>query len=123
LPDFVIGTVGFKNVNAQFEKDDVGNYMIGAGAKLSFEAFSVEGEFKLAYVKATDNVQVRRVFLAYEGQIAAGTAIPIADTGFFITRVSGSFELNDQTLRVSLGCAPPKPWKWPARVPWPWKAL
>lgn len=103
LPDFVIGTVGFKNVNAQFEKDDVGNYMIGASAKLSFEAFSVEGEFKLAYVKATDNVQVRRVFLAYEGQIAAGTAIPIADTGFFITRVSGSFDLNDQTLRVSLG--------------------
>lgn len=103
LPDFAIGTVGFKNINAQFEKDEAGNYLIGAGAKLGFEAFSVEGEFKLAYEKATDNVQVRRVFLAYEGQIAAGTAIPIADTGFFITRVSGSFDLNAQTLRVSLG--------------------
>lgn len=103
LPDFAIGTVGFKNINAQFEKDEAGNYLIGAGAKLGFEAFSVEGEFKLAYEKATDNVQVRRVFLAYEGQIAAGTAIPIADTGFFITRVSGSFDLNAETLRVSLG--------------------
>lgn len=103
LPDFTVGTVGFKNVNAQFEKDDAGNYMIGAGAKLGFEAFSVEGEFKLAYAKVTDSVQVRRVFLAYEGQIAAGTAIPIADTGFFITRVSGSFDLNNEKLQVAFG--------------------
>ncbi|MEZ4861597.1 MAG: choice-of-anchor Q domain-containing protein [Caldilineaceae bacterium] len=103
LPDFTIGNVGFKNVNAQFETDTAGNYLIGADAKLAFEAFSVEGQFKLAYVQASDSVQVRRVFLAYEGRIEAGTAIPIADTGFFLTGVWGSFDLNDQTFTVNLG--------------------
>jgi uncharacterized repeat protein (TIGR01451 family) len=103
VPDFTIGNVGVKNVLAEFVRLTDGSYSIAAGAKIGFEAFAVDGGFTLLYIPQPPEVRLRQVRLAFEGTVTGGTAIPIANTGAFITHVSGSFDLTSGTLEVRFG--------------------
>ncbi len=103
IPDFTIGNVGVKNVLAEFVRLTDGSYSIAAGAKIGFEAFAVDGGFTLLYIPQPPEVRLRQVRLAFEGTVTGGTAIPIANTGAFITKVYGSFDLTSGTLEVRFG--------------------
>jgi hypothetical protein len=103
LPDFTIGTVGIKNVEANFWTLPDGSISIKAGAKLGFEAFSVEGGFTLVYTPQTSQIHLQQVKIAFEGRIIHGTAIPLGNTGLFLTSVSGEFDLTGGSLVVRFG--------------------
>ena len=103
IPDFTIGNVGVKNVLAEFVRLTDGSYSIAAGAKIGFETFAIDGGFTMLYIPQPPEVRLRQVRLAFEGTVMGGTAIPIANTGAFITKVYGSFDLTSGTLEVRFG--------------------
>ncbi len=102
LPDFSMGTIGIQNAQAELRRDTNGDYTIKAGAKLGFQAFAVEGSFTLAYTPSTGAVALRQVYVSFEGTIPT-SAIPIGQTGFFITKLWGGFDLTSGSLEVEFG--------------------
>ena len=102
LPDFTMGGVGVQNVFAEIVRESSGNYAIAAGAKLNFVQFSIEGRFKVAYNTSTNKVALREVYVAFEGRIPT-TALPLGTTGFYLTKVWGQFNLEENDLRIAFG--------------------
>ena len=102
LPDFTMGGVGVQNVFAEIVRESNGNYAIAAGAKLNFVQFSIEGRFKVAYNTSTNKVALREVYVAFEGKIPT-TALPLGTTGFYLTKVWGQFNLEENDLRIAFG--------------------
>jgi uncharacterized repeat protein (TIGR01451 family) len=103
IPDFTAFGVGVRNVLAELYQQPDGNYSIRANAQFGFEAFAVEGGFKMLYIKQPPEVRLQQVRLAFEGRVSNGTAIPIGDTGLFLTRVSGEFDLSSGTAEMRFG--------------------
>ena len=101
LPDFKIGMVGVQNVSASFLKDG-SEYVIEAQGRMEFKKFAVEAAFKIAYSDSSGGAEVRRVMLAFEGEIPS-PAIPLGSTGLYFTRISGEFSLEDESLTITLG--------------------
>lgn len=100
LPDFKIGTVGLKSVTIEFKKEQ-DEYTVAGTAKFQFTKFAVSGTFKIGY-SAQSGLSIKSVHLEFEGKIPY-TAIPIGTTGFYIVRVSGGFDLEDGSLKLTLG--------------------
>ncbi|HSD83976.1 MAG TPA: hypothetical protein VLG46_08970, partial [Anaerolineae bacterium] len=103
IPDFTAFGVGVRNVLAELYQQPDGNYSIRANAQFGFEAFAVEGGFKMLYIKQPPEVRLQQVKLAFEGRVSNGTAIPIGDTGLFLTRVSGEFDLSSGVAEMRFG--------------------
>lgn len=103
LPDFSIGKVGVQNVQGEFYRTPEGPYSIAGRARFNFEAFSVDGSFKLQYITQPPELRLQQVKLAFYGSVLGGTAIPIGDTGLYITRVTGEFDLSSGTLELRFG--------------------
>ncbi|CAG0927959.1 hypothetical protein TFLX_00728 [Thermoflexales bacterium] len=103
IPDFTAFGVGVRNVLAELYRQPDGNYSIRANAQFGFEAFAVEGGFKMLYIKQPPEVRLQQVRLAFEGRVSNGTAIPIGDTGLFLTRVAGEFDLSSGVAEMRFG--------------------
>jgi hypothetical protein len=103
LPDFSVGTVGVQNVQAEFFRTPEGPYSIAGRARFNFEAFSIDGSFKLQYIVQPPELRLRQVRLAFYGSVLGGTAIPIADSGLYITRVTGELDLTSGSLELRFG--------------------
>lgn len=101
LPDFKMGTVGVKGVSATFLKEG-SEYIIAAEGTVEFKKFAVEAAFKIAYSSSTGAAEVRRVMIAFEGEIPS-PAVQIGTTGLYFTRISGEFSMEDESLTITLG--------------------
>jgi hypothetical protein len=101
LPNFTMAGVGVENAQAEF-KEENGVYTIAAGAKINLKAMSIDGRFKLAYNSVNGQVQLKQVYIAFEGQVPT-TAIPLGSTGFYITKIWGQFDMDTNLLKMSFG--------------------
>ena len=104
LPDFKIGTVGVQGATVEFKKEG-SEYTIAGAAKFEFTKFAVDGSFKIGY-SSSNGVSLKSVSLAFTGSIPS-PAIPLGSTGFYIVRLSGSFDMDDgsASLTLSLGAS------------------
>jgi hypothetical protein len=99
LPDFTIAGTGVQNVQAEIMPQPDGSYGLKAAARLQFATFGVDGGFTLAYTPPSD-VRLRQVTLAFQGAIP-DSAIPLGNTGLFLTYIRGTFDLTDGALRIN----------------------
>jgi hypothetical protein len=93
--------VGVRNAQAELIRLPDGSYSIRSGAELGFETFSVAGSFEIVY-DPPSSIGLRRVRIEFRGSIPYA-AIPVGNTGFYITGVSGGFDLTSGTLQVEFG--------------------
>ncbi len=100
LPPFAFAGIGVRNAQLRFIESGDG-YLIGASAKLGFKKFELDGGFTMRYEPPV-SLSLRTVTLTFAGTIP-GTAIPVGQTGLYITRVDGSFDLTSGTLQVHFG--------------------
>jgi hypothetical protein len=100
LPDFSIGSVGVRGVTIEFMLQGDAFTVAGA-AVFEFTKFSVSGSFKIGYSPAS-GLSLQSVSLAFEGSIPS-PSIPLGNTGFYIIRVSGSFNLEDGSATFTFG--------------------
>ncbi|NTW01948.1 MAG: hypothetical protein HGA19_11770, partial [Oscillochloris sp.] len=100
LPDFKIGTVGVRSVIIEFKTEADGSYGVIGAAKFAFTQFAVDGTFKIGYA-ASSGTALQSVTLDFKGAIPV-TAIPLGNTGLYITKISGSFDLNDGSANITL---------------------
>ncbi len=100
LKNLSLGGLGIEKASATFRQLKNGRYSIGAEAKLNFATFSVRGEFRIE-VDTDGTVYLRRVKVAFSVYEPA-SGIALDSTGLFITGISGTFDLSEKELTISL---------------------
>ncbi|MCB0183770.1 MAG: hypothetical protein KDE31_05875, partial [Caldilineaceae bacterium] len=104
LPPVAVGSVQLVALRGNFVRLDNGNYEFQAGGKLPLPGAETNGGITLNVVIRTTNTG-SFAGMGVNVQVFSPPLppIPLGGTGFNLTRVQGSFDLNNGTSTISLG--------------------
>lgn len=96
LPDMTIAGVGIRRPHLEFAQRNSG-FVLTGGGELQFTQFTVAGEFTIT--RRNNAVEFNPVHLDFR----ATPGIPLGQTGFELTRITGDFNLSAGTAVFQLG--------------------
>ncbi|MBX3014136.1 MAG: hypothetical protein KF832_21625 [Caldilineaceae bacterium] len=96
LPDFTVAGVGIRRPRLEFEQRG-NNFVLTGGAELQFTQFTVAGDFTIT--RRNNLLEFNPVQLDFR----ATPGIPLGQTGFELTRITGAFNLSSGTATFQLG--------------------
>ncbi|NOZ51499.1 MAG: copper resistance protein CopC, partial [Chloroflexi bacterium] len=99
IAKFSFAGVGVENAHGYFKQIKTGHYTFGAGARLNFAQFAVEGGFVMEVIN--DTYYLRQVKIDYYGTPPAAIG-PLGATGLYITHIGGTFDMSEDTLEISV---------------------
>jgi len=104
LPPVAVGSVQLVALRGNFVKLSNGNYEFQAGGKLPLPGAETNGGISLNVVIRTTNTgNFAGMGVKVEVFSPPLPPIPLGGTGFNLTRVQGSFDLNNGTSTITLG--------------------